>query len=172
LLAFKKYSLLLLFSTLLLATSVADMFVNGRQFSEMENRYLTQRPKFTFSLLFRNEYTPKYEAYINDQFVARDAWITLKSVSETALGKIENNGIVYGGEHHMFEDYRSTDERRLKQNINFINAYFEKYKVSQTLRRRLSRVLTQYWITLSRRGCKTWIRTKEFKNSILSSPTA
>ena len=127
-LAFKKYSLLLLFSALLLATSVADMFVNGRQFSEMENRYLTQRPKFTFSQLFRNEYTPKYEAYINDQFVARDAWITLKSVSETALGKIENNGIIYGGEHHMFEDYRSTDERRLKQNINFINAYFEKYQ--------------------------------------------
>ncbi|WP_101911528.1 DHHW family protein [Marasmitruncus massiliensis] len=125
--AFKKYSLLLLFSVLLLATSVADMFVNSRQFSEMENRYLTQRPQFSLSQLFRNEYTPKYEAYINDQFVARDSWITLKSVSESALGKIENNGIVYGSNHHMFEDYRSTDERRLEQNINFINAYFEKY---------------------------------------------
>ena len=125
--AFKKYSLLLLFSALLLATSVADMFVNGRRFSEMENRYLTQRPQFSLSQLFRNEYTPKYEAYINDQFVARDAWITVKSVSESALGKIENNGIVYGGEHHLFEDYRSTDERRLEQNINFISSYFEKY---------------------------------------------
>ncbi len=125
--AFQKYSLLLLFSALLLATSVADMFASSRQFSEMENRYLSQRPKFSLSQLFRNEYTPKYEAYINDQFVARDAWITLKSVSESALGKIENNGIVYGGAHHMFEDYRTTDERRLEQNINFINAYFEKY---------------------------------------------
>lgn len=125
--AFKKYSLLLLFSVLLLVTSVADMFLNSRQFSEMENRYLTQRPQFSLSQLFRNEYTPRYEAYINDQFVARDSWITLKSVSESALGKIENNGIVYGSNHHMFEDYRSTDERRLEQNINFINAYFEKY---------------------------------------------
>lgn len=123
----KKYPLLVLFSVFLLVTSAADMVISRRQFSEMENRYLTQRPKFSLSQLFENKYTLKYESYVNDQFVARDTWITLKSVSESVLGKIENNGIVYGRQHHMFEDYQTTDERRLKQNTEFVKEYFAKY---------------------------------------------
>lgn len=123
----KKYPLLILFAAFLIITSIADMFVSRREFSEMENRYLEQRPKFSFAQLWRNEYTPKYEKYVNDQFIGRDGWITLKSVSESALGKIENNGIVYGKEHHMFEYYRTTDERRIELNTGFINKFIGQY---------------------------------------------
>lgn len=125
---FKKYSLLILFTAILFATFAADLLLGERDFSEMENRYLTQRPNFNLSQLFQNKYTLKYESFVNDQFVARDTWITLKSMSESLFGKIENNGIVYGGEDHMFEDYQTTDERRIQQNTQFTKEFFDQYK--------------------------------------------
>lgn len=125
---FKKYVLLILFAAILLTTFVADLLVGQRDFSEMENRYLTQRPNFNFSQLFQNKYTLKYESFVNDQFVARDAWITLKSISESMFGKIENNGIVYGEQNHLFEDYQTTNERRIDQNTQFTKEFFDQYK--------------------------------------------
>lgn len=123
-----KYPLLVLFAAFLIVCSIADMLISRREFSEMENRYLAQRPKFTVKSLVSNQYTLDYEKYINDQFVGRDHWITLKSVSESVLGKIENNGIVYGKEHHMFEKYRTTDERGIKANTGYLNEFLSGYE--------------------------------------------
>ena len=123
----KRYPLLILFTLFLFVTTVADMCVNNRVFSEMENKYLTQKPAFSWSQLFKNQYTPKYETYINDQFVGRDWWITVKSVSESAFGKIKNNGIVYGSDHYLFEEYLTTDEDRIERNIGFLNEFVQTY---------------------------------------------
>lgn len=116
----KKYPLLVIFTLLLGGLTIADMFWPIRDFSEMENRPLAQRPAFSLQQLLRNEYTPKYESFINDQFAARDGWIMLKSITESALGKIENNGVVYGADGRMFENYPQTDERRLNMNTEFV----------------------------------------------------
>ncbi len=123
----KKYALLVLFAAFLVVFSVVDIFISNRTFSEMENRYLAQRPKFSWSDLFKNQYTLKYETYVNDQFVGRDGWITLKSISESALGKIENNGILYGDGDYLFEKYTSTDLDRISRNTAFINQFIAAY---------------------------------------------
>ena len=129
---FKKYPLLLLFTVFMVVLSVVDPLFSSRVESEMENRKLAQRPQMTLqSLLAREEnqkYSYRYEQYVNDQFVGRDAWITLKSVSESALGKIENNGIVYGDEHRMFEYYPSTDQQRLDMNVEFLTRFTETWQ--------------------------------------------
>lgn len=128
----KKYPLLLLFVVFLFATSIADLIASNRDFSEMENRYLAKKPKMTLSSLVAkkdsDKFTRKYETYINDQFVGRDSWINLKSVSESALGKIENNGIIYGKDHNLFEYYTALDERRLQMNIEILGRFFDAYK--------------------------------------------
>lgn len=123
----KQYLLLVLFAVGLFGLFAADMLASSRQFSEMENRYLAQRPKMTWRSLFENEYTLKYEEYINDQFIGRDGWITLKSMSESALLKIENNGIVYGTNGRQFEFYTALDEERLARNIGFVSRFVEQY---------------------------------------------
>ena len=126
---FKKYPLLVLFAAFLLVLSIADMFVSHREFSEMENRYLAQKPKMTVDSLLATEenqkYSYKYESYVNDQFIGRDGWITLKSISESALGKIENNGIVYGKDHYLFENYQSTNEERIEKTTGFGKTFLE-----------------------------------------------
>lgn len=128
----KNYPILVLFSAFLLAFFTADLLTPDREKSEMENRVLAERPQLTWASLTAKEenrkYSALYEKYINDQFAGRDAWITLKSVSESALAKLENNGIVYGSGDRMFEKYLVTDDEGIDRNAEFIREFIEKYQ--------------------------------------------
>lgn len=99
---FVGYPLLWGFVLLMGGLFLLDLCFTSNPYSELENRRLKQKPAFTLAALWNNEYTKQYEEYINDQFVWRDGWITLKSVFETTLGKTENNGVVYGRDHYIF----------------------------------------------------------------------
>lgn len=127
-----KYPLLVFFAAFLLILGIADMFASHREFSEMENRKLAQKPRLTWQNLISldqsNKFSNLYETYINDQFIGRDGWITLKSICETALGKIENNGIVYGGNDHLFDKYTVADEWRIDKNVGFLSKFIEIYR--------------------------------------------
>ena len=109
----KKYPLLILFAVFLYALTIASLLTPPREDSVMENRKLAQKPKLTVSSLLAvrtaDKYTQKYETFMNDQFIGRDGWITLKSICESALGKIENNGVVYGRNGYMFDKFTSLD---------------------------------------------------------------
>lgn len=127
----KQYPLLILFAVFLLVVGVVDMIVSNRTFSEMENRYLAKRPPLTFTSLVSKQEDRKfsnlYEKYINDQFVGRDTWINLKSVSESALGKIENNGIVYGKNNQLFTKRMTVDNWRFEKNTGFLTEFLTMY---------------------------------------------
>ena len=99
---FAGYPLLWGFALLMGGLFLLDICYTSNPYSELENRKLKQKPAFSLTALWKNEYSKSYEAYINDQFVWRDGWITLKSVFESALGKTENNGVVYGKDHYIF----------------------------------------------------------------------
>ena len=122
----KKYPIVFIFGILLLVMTVADFSSPVRNYSDTENRILSQKPSFSISKLLdkSNPYTSQYESYVNDQFFARDFWIDAKSRIETAIGKIENNGIVYGKDGHMFEKYTSFDTEQTQNNINYLNEFF------------------------------------------------
>ena len=116
----KKYLLTGFFALCIWGLFLADMLVPPREFSQLENRPLAQTPAFSTRSLFQNTYTLKYEEYVNDQFVARDSWITVKSLGESALGKLENNGVIYGKQNQLFEEAPALDDRQLNKNIEFI----------------------------------------------------
>ncbi|MCI8652897.1 MAG: hypothetical protein HFF11_04295 [Angelakisella sp.] len=98
----REYALLVLFVLIMGGFFLLDLCFTSNPYSELENRKLKQKPAFSLESLLENRYTKDYEAYINDQFVGRDGWITLKSVFESALGKTENNGVVYGADGYIF----------------------------------------------------------------------
>lgn len=123
----RKYPLVFIFFLFLLGYMVFDISCSSKAVSELENRELAQRPKFTLSSFYQNKFSPKYEDYINDQFVLRDQWISLKSRLEKMLGKIENNGIMYGEDGFMFQHYPAADLERIETNTRFINEFVEKY---------------------------------------------
>ena len=99
---FREYALLTVFVFIMGGLFLLDLCFTANPYSELENRKLKQKPPFSLEALASNQYTKNYEEYINDQFVCRDGWITLKSVFESALGKTENNGVAYGADGYIF----------------------------------------------------------------------
>lgn len=128
----KKYNLLVLFTVFIVFFSVADIITPDRNNTESEK--LAQKPKFSMKALlktdttsYKSEYTTKYEKYIEDQFFLRDNWVDIKSVTELALGKIQNNNVVMGKDGYQFEIYRTLDQRKYGVNKDYLNKFFQQY---------------------------------------------
>ena len=130
--ALLRYPLVLLFFAFLVIYALADSAVNDRKESELENRTLAQKPTLTVSNLLATEENKKfsylYEQYINDQFLGRDGWISLKSRAESLLLKVENNGVVYGDEGTMYQKFftlqnAATSGLQIEANINALSTF-------------------------------------------------
>ena len=128
----RKYPLLVVFATFMMVYYCLDMYASRKEFSELENRSLKQRPKFSWASLVSNEYTKKYEEYINDQFVFRDQWISIKSVAESAIAKVENNGVAYGRDHYLFGVKTTVDAPQMEKNADYLNQFLESYQCHVT----------------------------------------
>lgn len=134
--ALLRYPLLVLFFAFLLFFSIADSTVNDRKESELENRTLAQKPTMTLRNLLATEENQKfsylYEQYINDQFLGRDTWISLKSRAESLLLKVENNGVVYGDDGTMYQKFftlqdAATSGLQIDANIDALAAFVARH---------------------------------------------
>ena len=122
----KRYPVIILLFGLVGIFFIANLLTPTRTFSEMENRYLNQLPTFSLSAMMDSSskgYAQKFEQYANDQFALRDQWISLKSRCEALLGKMENNGIVYGENNYLFEKFRTYDQQRLEKNLGYLEEF-------------------------------------------------
>lgn len=91
------------FCFLLFGLTLISVIKTPAIFSEKENRYLTQKPTFSFSSLFQGSYTSAYEDYLSDQFPGRDGWIRLQSRNEQLLQKKEINRVYLADDHYLIE---------------------------------------------------------------------
>lgn len=123
----KKYPLIIYFAIVLYVISIADLFSPIEKRSELENRELQSFPKFSWSDLFHNKYTPKIEDFTEDHFIFRDKWISLKSMSESVLGKQENNNVIYGKDGYLFTKFTVSNYKQFEKNINSINKFIERH---------------------------------------------
>lgn len=123
----KKNYLLYSFTIVVFILTFMSFINKDKEFSELENRNLKTDFIFTFNDFINGTFQEDYETYINDQFPLRDKWISVKSISEYFIGKIENNGIIYGENGELFEKFDNLNEERLKNNIESINIFSEKY---------------------------------------------
>ena len=135
-----KYPVVLAFFLFIFLFTAVDLVKPDREYSEFENKYLTQRPEFTLASFLNNEWTSKYETYLNDQFVLRDDWITLKSICESMLLKIENNGSAYGADAYRCEKFTTLAgdslaqfERNVGYEKTFIDTYGETVPITFTI---------------------------------------
>ena len=121
----REYTLAVLFALIILTLTVFDLVTPDAEHSEMENRELAQSPAFSWKSVFDLSYGQNYEKYINDQFILRDEWITAKSLAEQALGKTENNGILYGKDGFLFEKLNVMDTERVENNVGYLRKFAE-----------------------------------------------
>ncbi|WP_432403243.1 DHHW family protein [Wukongibacter sp. M2B1] len=113
------------FILFLLGINILNLVTPDRNFSEFENRMLAQFPNFKFKNLVSGRFTSKFEEYTTDQFAFRDFWVAIKSDIERLSLKTINNGIFFGKDGYLMEEYKKPNEQ-LNNNIEAINDFSEK----------------------------------------------
>ena len=122
----KRYSIFItaLFCAFIFGFGIAHFILPDRDFSEQENRYLSQfKAPATLDTLRSGKFMEDFEDYITDQFPLRDQWIQLKALSERALGKQENNAVYFGTDGQtLFAHYIAPSADELAKRMGYVNA--------------------------------------------------
>ncbi len=109
-------------SLVIAVMAVAFFVIPDKKLSQKENRTLASSPSFSADKLFSGEYTTDLATYISDQFPLRDTFIAAKSYSELALGKGENNGVIYA-ENDILIARDDIKDNRLEENLQAIKEF-------------------------------------------------
>lgn len=98
-------------------------------FSENENRYLSDLPKFTIDKFVSGEYMKGIDNYINDQFVMRDQWIGMKVMLERAMLKQEINSVYFAKDDYLIEKHKYLDvsKEQADKNRDYLVEFINKY---------------------------------------------
>lgn len=114
-----------IFLVILLGLAIANLFTPDLSFSEQENRVLKGKPEFSVHSLFSGRFTKEFDEYITDQFIARDKWVGLKTLSEVALQKRSSNGVYFAKDGYLIEAFDSVDRERFEKNLSFVADFSE-----------------------------------------------
>ena len=121
----KKYSIFItvLFCLFTFGFGAALIILPDRDFSEQENRYLTQFKAPTLDSVFgeNGQFMVDFEKYVNDQFPLRDSWIALKSWSERLSGKQENNGVYFGRDESLISRVDEPDMDKVWTDMGYLD---------------------------------------------------
>lgn len=103
--------------------TVLNLVIPDRKFSAQENRMLAQKPHVTRAGIQSGELMKEFENYYADQFVARDAWISLKLGLERASGRRESNGVFLGKKGHLLEEPDEPDWDGVQKNMQAVSKF-------------------------------------------------
>lgn len=111
-----QYPIAVLFALFISVFFLVDVFNSDRAFSEFENTSLAQKPAFSWSSFVDGSFGIKYVKYINEQFLGRDNWISMKAVADMGLGRIESHGVTYGDDHYLMEKLEIVEDQNYPAN--------------------------------------------------------
>ena len=122
------YIFALLWSVLI----ICNLATPEKRFSENENRFLAEFPKYSNEKLMNGEFMNRLDEYINDQFVFRDHWISIKTMAERAMLKTDINSVYFAKDGYLIEKHDKSDvseeqaEKNKERLIEFVKKYVEK----------------------------------------------
>lgn len=113
----RLYNLILgiCFPLILAAVFIINIINPDKAFSSEENHMLQTMPQFSFSSYFQGRFENKLDEYANDQFLARNGFIRIKSAVDVTLGKLEANGVYLCKDNYLMEDIASPDSEELSR---------------------------------------------------------
>lgn len=117
-----KYPFIVIMVMIIGVFSSIQVTKENTKFSDWENRYLEQKPKFTMESYLDSSFGKDYESYVNEQFPMRKKWIQVKAVTEQILGKVENNDIIKGQDGYLFSKQLFVSEQ-FEKNIRKIEQF-------------------------------------------------
>ena len=105
--------------------ALATLILPDKDFSEDENRYLQQKPKFSISALTSGKLTSEIATYFSDQIPLRNVFVGTKAVVEIAMQKQENDDVLLGSDGYLIPKNDHPDYDRAGKNIKAINRFSE-----------------------------------------------
>ncbi len=128
---------ILLFAGLLMSLALVNIIKEDNSFSSKENRFLQMIPALSQDRFLAGTFGSEFEVYTSDQFIYRNQWIGLKTLSDLTLGKKDNGRVYFGREGYLFDIDEKLDEEQIEKNIEYINkfmsGYEDKLKISALL---------------------------------------
>lgn len=83
--------------------SLVNWLTPGTDFSESENRALQTFPEVNTEKVLSGKFSQEFESYANDQFLLRDGWVGLKTLTSLAMGKKDNGRVFFGRDGYLLE---------------------------------------------------------------------
>lgn len=117
-----SWAMLLMLLSFMSSIGIMHIIIPDKTFSESENRVLEQRPIFSIQNLINGKYTERFEKYISDQFPGRNFWIGVKSDTERAIGKRENNEVLLGQNGYLFQKFNAPDKENISKKLKAIRS--------------------------------------------------
>lgn len=111
-------SMSLSFLLILLFFVIANTISNDKEFSEIENRNLQEKPK-----ILSDNYVEKLNSYMADQFFIREKLISFKSRIDLVLGKNKINNVYIGSDNQLFEEFKIKSNADLLNKVDVINEF-------------------------------------------------
>ena len=125
----QAWNTITLFCILIFGFTAATLIMPDTEYSESENRTLAQMPEVSVETILNGEFESDYETYLTDQFVARDAWIGLKTNVERATFHTESKEIYFAEDGYLIEKHTgafTSDTAQL--NLRVMEQFAQKYK--------------------------------------------
>lgn len=120
-----KVFLIIEFCFILFFCLFVSMIVPDKEFSDMENRKLAQKPVFSGKLFLDSSYQDSYEEWLNDQFFMRDGWSLLATRLQAVFGRKDINGVYIGKNGFLLEKYQKADfeKEQVEENIKYLSEF-------------------------------------------------
>lgn len=125
----KKINIVFISIFILIITLVPVImaFTEDKEFSENENRYLSNKPKISINNILTGKYFKNFEKYVDDQFIFRDKLYEIKTQIQILVGNKDINGVYLAKDNYLIEkkSENEIDKRKLQDNINKLNEFID-----------------------------------------------
>jgi hypothetical protein len=106
-----KKILAIFITVLIILLPLVFIFTDREYFSENENRYLSNFPRFQFERLKDGTYMDKLKDYLVDHFPLRSRFIRIKTSFEKIIGKKEINNVYIAADGYLIEKYAKPNNK-------------------------------------------------------------
>ena len=98
-------------------------------YSSSERRMLRKRPKLSRKTVMRGRFQRKYEVYLSEQFPGREHWVALQTKLSRLIGNKDANGVYFGKDHYLLEQYKEQDFdwKKAEENIKYTAEFLQEY---------------------------------------------
>lgn len=119
----KDFTFVVCFVAALAIGGIVTVTAGHREYSDNENRYLTQFPKLVPEDVMTGEVQQELTDAFNDQFPGRDCLTALSTTVKKGIGMKDVGGVYLGKDHYYFEKIMNQNISRTDyfQNLRFVN---------------------------------------------------